>query len=93
MTNSSLATCQHIGHNDPLLEALRGFPSHLFHDLTKMTRHEALTLALELAITATNETDKDKAVAMADNIAAGMPDFDIEQCKAAAVLAVVRGDQ
>ena len=58
-----------------------------------MTRHEALTLALELAITAPNEAEKDKAVAVADSIAAGMPADEVEQCKAAAVLAVAKGDQ
>ena len=58
-----------------------------------MTRHEALALALELALTATTEADKDRCVEMADSIAAGMSTDEIEQCKAAAVLAMARGDQ
>ena len=58
-----------------------------------MMRHEALTLALELAIIAPSEADKDKAAALADSIAAGMPADEVEQCKAAALLAVEKRDQ
>ena len=58
-----------------------------------MTDHQALALALELAITATTEADHDRCVEMADSIAAGMSTDEIEQCKAAAVLAMARGDQ
>ena len=53
-----------------------------------MNRHKALTLALEIAITAPNEADKDKAVALAGSIAASMTAEEVEQCKAAALLAV-----
>jgi len=58
-----------------------------------MTKHEALALALELAITAPTEADKERCVEMADGIAADMPADEIEQCKAAAVLAMARANQ
>tara|TARA_R100000951_G_scaffold42917_2_gene36059 strand:- start:3057 stop:3233 length:177 start_codon:yes stop_codon:yes gene_type:complete len=58
-----------------------------------MTQHEALALALELAITAPTEADKERCVEMADGIAADMSADEIEQCKAAAVLAMARANQ
>lgn len=58
-----------------------------------MTDQQALALAIELAITATTEEDKDRCVEMADGFAVGMSIDEIEQCKAAAVLAVARGNQ
>ena len=58
-----------------------------------MTDHQALALAIELAITATTETDQERCVEMADGFAADMSIDEIEQCKAAAVLAMARGNQ
>ena len=58
-----------------------------------LTDHQALALAIELAITATTEADKEKCVEMADSIAADMSADDIERCKAAAVLAMARANQ
>ncbi len=58
-----------------------------------MNKHEALATALELAITAQTEADKDLCVEMADSIAADMSADEIEQCKAAAVLAMARANQ
>jgi hypothetical protein len=58
-----------------------------------MTNHQALALAIELAITAPTEADKERCVEMADSIAADMSTDEIEQCKAAAVLAMARANQ
>ena len=58
-----------------------------------MTEHQALALAIELALTAPTAADKDRCIEMADSIAADMSADDIEKCKAAAVLAIAKENQ
>lgn len=50
----------------------------------EMTRTEALTLALKLAVQAPTQAQSDEALAHAHDIAVGMDDHDIGLCKKAA---------
>ena len=52
-----------------------------------MTRTEALTLALKLAITAPNEEKATEVAEMAESIAYGMDATDVDNCKALAEIA------
>ena len=53
-----------------------------------MTRTEALTLALTLAVQAPTQQQSDEALAHARDIAAAMDDHCVEYCKRAAQAAV-----
>ena len=58
-----------------------------------MDKKQALALALELALTAPTEADKERCVEVADSIASDMSTHEIEQCKAAAVLTMAKANQ
>ena len=53
-----------------------------------MTRTEALTLALKLAVQAPTQAQSDEALAHARDIAVGMDDHDVDLCKKAAQAAI-----
>ena len=53
-----------------------------------MTRTEALTLALKLAVQAPTQQQSDAALAHARDIAVGMDDHDVDLCKKAAEAAI-----
>ncbi len=55
---------------------------------TEMTRIEALTLALKLAVQAPTQAKSDAALARAKSIALGMSDSDVDICKKAAEAAI-----
>jgi hypothetical protein len=57
----------------------------------EMTRTEALTLALKLAVQAPTQAESDLAVATATHLAAGMSDGDIAKAKKAATASIRRG--
>lgn len=53
--------------------------------MSEPTNHvEALTLALYLAITAPTDEQADKAIAMAETLAAGMSEIDVKRAQRAA---------
>lgn len=54
----------------------------------EMTRTEALTLALKLAVQAPTQQQSDEALAHARDIAVGMADHDVDLCKKAAEAAI-----
>ena len=54
----------------------------------EMTRTEALTLALKLAVQAPTQQQSDEALAHARDIAVGMDDHDVDLCKKAAQAAI-----
>tara|TARA_R110001632_G_scaffold127778_3_gene241697 strand:- start:578 stop:775 length:198 start_codon:yes stop_codon:yes gene_type:complete len=54
----------------------------------EMTRNEALTLALKLAVQAPTQQQSDEALAHARDIAVGMDDRDVSLCKKAAQAAI-----
>ena len=54
----------------------------------EMTRTEALTLALKLAVQAPTQQQSDEALAHARDIAVGMDDHDVDLCKKAAQSAI-----
>ena len=54
----------------------------------EMTRTEALTLALKLAVQAPTKAQSDAALAHARDIAVGMYDHDVDLCKKAAQAAI-----
>ena len=55
---------------------------------TEMTRTEALTLALKLAVQAPTQAKSDAALAQAKSIAFGMSGRDVDICKKAAEAAI-----
>ena len=54
----------------------------------EMTRTEAHTLALKLAVQAPTQQQSDEALAHARDIAVGMDDHDVDLCKKAAQAAI-----
>lgn len=54
----------------------------------EMTRTEALTLALKLAVQAPSQAQSDEALSHARDIAVGMDDHDVDLCKKAAQAAI-----
>lgn len=54
----------------------------------EMTRSEALTLALKLAVQAPTQQQSDEALAHARDIAVGMASKDVDLCKKAAEAAI-----
>ena len=55
---------------------------------TEMTRTEALTLALKLAVQAPTQDKSDAALQQAKSIAFGMSEHDVDMCKKAAEAAI-----
>ena len=62
-------------------------------ETTEMTRTEALTLALKLAVQAPTQAKSDAALAEARCIAAAMSDSDVAEAKKAATMAIERERQ
>jgi len=62
-------------------------------ETTEMTRTEALTLALKVAILAPTQAETDLSVATATHLAAAMSDRDVADAKKAAAMAVERERQ
>jgi hypothetical protein len=62
-------------------------------ETAKMTRTEALTLALKLAVQAPTQDKSDAALKEARCIAAGMRDSDVADAKKAAAMAIERERQ
>ena len=62
-------------------------------ETTEMTRTEALTLALKLAVQAPTQDKSDAALQHAKSIASGMRDSDVEAAKKATTMAIERERQ